>query len=39
MPALVVFAANFHCFLLQRYNRARVYRVLERARKLAGADS
>jgi hypothetical protein len=29
----VVFAANFHCFLLQRYNRIRVYRVLNR-----GAD-
>ena len=28
----IVFAANFHCFLLQRYNRIRVYRVLERAR-------
>ncbi len=26
----VVFAANFHCFLLQRYNRIRVYRVLNR---------
>lgn len=26
----VVFAANFHCFLLQRYNRARVYRLLGR---------
>jgi hypothetical protein len=26
----VVFAANFHCFLLQRYNRIRAYRVLKR---------
>ena len=26
----VVFATNFHCFLLQRYNRIRVYRVLNR---------
>ncbi len=34
----VVFAANFHCFLLQRYNRIRVYRVLNR-RALATSSS
>ena len=33
VAGLLVFAANFHCFLLQRYNRARVYRVLARARR------
>ena len=27
---LVVFAANFHCFILQRYNRIRIRRVLDR---------
>lgn len=32
VAGLVVFAANFHCFLLQRYNRARVYRIVGRAR-------
>lgn len=26
----VVFAANFHCFILQRYNRIRLYRVIDR---------
>lgn len=31
----LVFAANFHCFLLQRHNRARLYRVLERGRGAA----
>jgi hypothetical protein len=31
VPGAVVFAVNFHCFLLQRYNRIRVYRVLNRA--------
>ncbi len=30
VPGTLVFAANFHCFLLQRYNRIRVYRVLNR---------
>ena len=33
LAGLLVFAANFHCFLLQRYNRARVYRVFARARR------
>ncbi len=36
MLAAVVFAANFHCFILQRYNRIRVYRVL--SRRLDGSD-
>jgi len=31
VPAVVLFAANFHCFALQRYNRIRILRVLERA--------
>jgi hypothetical protein len=34
VAGLLVLAANFHCFLLQRYNRARVYRLFERARKV-----
>jgi hypothetical protein len=34
LAGLFVFAVNFHCFLLQRYNRSRVYRVLERAQSL-----
>ncbi len=33
----IVFVANFHCFLLQRYNRVRMYRVLDRGR--AGSDA
>lgn len=28
---IIVFAMNFHCFALQRFNRARIYRVLRRA--------
>ena len=28
---IVVLAANFHCFALQRYNRIRIHRVLVRA--------
>lgn len=28
---IVVIAMNFHCFALQRFNRARIYRVLGRA--------
>ena len=35
MAAVTIFAANFHCFLLQRYNRIRILRVLERATGLA----
>ncbi len=34
VPAVVIFAANFHCFILQRYNRIRILRVLERASRL-----
>ncbi len=30
VAGLVLVAANFHCFLLQRYNRARIYRILGR---------
>jgi len=36
VPGLIVVAANLHCFLLQRYNRIRCYRVLDRARRSAG---
>ena len=32
IAGIIVVAANFHCFALQRYNRARVWRVLERGR-------
>lgn len=41
VPGLVVVGANLHCFLLQRYNRARVARVLERfaARPSSPADA
>ncbi len=35
----IVFAANFHCFLLQRYNRIRVYRVLNRRADGPGNDA
>ena len=28
---IIVFVMNFHCFALQRFNRARIYRVLRRA--------
>lgn len=28
---IIVFAMNFHCFALQRFNRARIYRLLRRA--------
>ncbi len=35
----VVFAANFHCFLLQRYNRIRVYRLLNRRADRPGNDA
>ncbi len=35
----VVFATNFHCFLLQRYNRIRVYRVLNRRADRPGNDA
>ena len=31
IPAAVIFAANFHCFILQRYNRIRLVRALGRA--------
>ncbi len=37
VPGTIVFATNFHCFLLQRYNRIRVYRVLNR--RADGPDS
>ncbi len=37
VAGVVVFAVNFHCFLLQRYNRVRVYRVLNRGRE-SGSD-
>ncbi len=35
----IVFAATFHCFLLQRYNRIRVYRVLNRRAHGPGDDA
>jgi hypothetical protein len=31
IPAAILFIANFHCFILQRFNRARMLRVLDRA--------
>jgi hypothetical protein len=31
IAAFIAFALNFHCFALQRFNRARIYRVLQRA--------
>ena len=31
IAAIVAFALNFPCFALQRFNRARIYRVLQRA--------
>ena len=31
VSGMAIFAANFHCFILQRYNRIRIVRVLERA--------
>jgi hypothetical protein len=37
VPGIIVFATNFHCFLLQRYHRIRVYRVLNR--RADGPDS
>ena len=37
VAGLVVLAANLHCFLLQRYNRVRVYRVLNRRASKSGA--
>lgn len=30
IPGGVVLAANFHCFMLQRYNRIRIYRLFDR---------
>ncbi len=39
VPGTIVFAANFHCFLLQRYNRIRVYRVLNRRADGPGNDA
>ena len=31
IAAIIAFALNFPCFALQRFNRARIYRVLQRA--------
>jgi len=33
IAGVAILAANFHCFILQRYNRIRVYRLLDRARR------
>ena len=30
VAGILVLSANFHCFLLQRYNRIRLFRVLGR---------
>lgn len=35
----IVFAANFHCFILQRYNRIRILRVLDHRPVSANAPS
>ena len=35
----IVFAANFHCFILQRYNRIRILRVLDHRPASANAQS
>ena len=32
IAGLAAFVLKFHCFALQRFNRARIYRVLQRAR-------
>ena len=31
IAAIIAFALNFPCFALQRFNRARIYRMLQRA--------
>ncbi len=31
VAGMLVLSTNLHCFLLQRYNRVRVYRILRRA--------